>query len=207
MITIVQVGASQLADATSTAMIHAKGPDGEDFSSVNVYGTLGITSLPREWDPNSDGYAEYVIFPDENIAIAARDTRCADVVGQLSPGDTAVYSTGSLHVSRLFLKEESRVAALMVKDSDNKDMGIVIDGVNKKIQIFLAGQMFEMNASSGISLGLNGSSLVLTASNATLTSGAVMLGAAPTIATRAVTCPNAAVLLTGIGSTSVFISL
>lgn len=177
---VVQAGASQLSDVAKTPMVHCKGPDGEDFSSINVFGTLGITSLPAPY--RGDGYTEYLVNPNLGIAIAARDTRIADVVGQLSAGDTAVHSTGSQHASRLFLKEDSRIAALLVKDSDGKDMGIVIDGVNKKIQIFLAGQMFQLDAASGISIGLNGTSLILTTSNATLTSGAVLLGAAPTIA-------------------------
>jgi hypothetical protein len=137
-------GGSELDKTTNCLMVHCTGADGEDLSSLNVFGQLGITARP--FPASDDGSsAEWITMPGSNLAHAARDTRCADVVGLLDVGDTAVHSTGPGHAARLFLKETSRQAVLMSKDTDGDDCFITLNGSENKIQLTIAGMGQEMS--------------------------------------------------------------
>jgi hypothetical protein len=150
---------------------------GGETATCTIFGALGITSSP--YPTNDSGYCEAIIDDRFNTIISLRDTRVSNVVGNITPGDSAVHSTGPTQASRIFLKEDAKTIALMEKDSKNKDFGIVIDGTNDKITMLVGGtSVFEISKNKitlAISDGSNSSSIILTPAGAQLNTAAVNL--------------------------------
>lgn len=139
----VKIGYSELDPITHLPTIQALNPiegdsDFENFGQTAYYGPIGLTSLP--YQANDDGYCEGLVVRDvaglNGALVGYRDDRSATIYGQLSPGDTCVHSTGPNKAAQLLLKEERKVAALITKDSNGKDIGISIDGTDNSITIF-----------------------------------------------------------------------
>lgn len=151
-ITLAIAGASELDASLNTVVTHFKDTGGNDISGVNVYGQLGVSAMPYTADDDGDTGAEFLTITDMNIAFAARDTRVADVYGDLKPGDTVIHSTGPEHAARVFCKEESKEVTIMSKDSDGDDCYITINGSEDAIQATIAGYGFEMSAEAGIKM-------------------------------------------------------
>lgn len=128
--------------------------DVEPYGEVDVIQSLGVTSQPFPKDEN--GYAECIGITDVGgrncIAIGARDTRTASIAGRLSPGDTCVHTTGPGNVAQLHLKQEKKAAALVVTDVNGDNQVLILDGKNRKFQLFANGAAVEIDDGGDISL-------------------------------------------------------
>jgi hypothetical protein len=134
---IVEIGATNLA-SNGILTAQCKGvSDEDDYSDCPIFGQLGITA--RAYQSDDNGRAEAIIDENTGTIIASRDTRVAAVVGNIVPGDTCLHSTGPVQSARIFCKEEKKLIALLVKDKNDKDMGIIIDGQNQKIMLMISG--------------------------------------------------------------------
>lgn len=116
---------------------------------------LGITAIPA--DPTSEGHAEGVVLapcgPYTAAIVGGTDTRCADVVGQMSKGDTAVHGTHPAADKRAAVFCKENLLAILV----GKDTAIVVDRANGAITINDAsGNQIEMSSDNGILLAENG---------------------------------------------------
>lgn len=112
---------------------------------------LGVTAVPA--DPTASGHAEGVVMspcgPYTAAVIGGTDTRCADVVGQMAKGDTALHGTHAAADKRaaVFCKED--LLAILV----GKDTAIVVDRGNGAITVNDAsGNQIEMSSDNGIML-------------------------------------------------------
>jgi len=128
------------------------GPDEvEPFGEIQVMQGLGFASAP--WPADDNGHAEGVVVRDcggrNAICIGGRDTRTAGIIGALQPGDTCVHSTGPQQSAQLLLKEKKRQAVLATKGTDKKQIVVLLDGKNDKVQIMAFGGTFEMSKSGG----------------------------------------------------------
>ena len=125
--------------------------DQEDAGTVAMFGALGFTGLPAP--PDKDGHAEGIIMHEvgqTGTCVAARDTRCADVVGKLKSGETAMYCTGGNADTRSRVICKPNLAAIIL----GKGKAIVsLDGKNEKLTITGWGRIFEMSEANGITLG------------------------------------------------------
>jgi hypothetical protein len=180
------LGAATLNDVTKVITVEISrefGLDGEfePIGSAPLMQALGVSSLPV--GPSDDGHADGIIMSpcgSYNAAIVgASDTRCADVYGELLPGDTCLHSTGpdSANRSRVFCKDG--VLALLV----GNDATMVFDRPNKTVSVVAFGHAVEVSDANGIylaesggsSLRLSGGEAVLAASSLNL-AGAVSIG-------------------------------
>ena len=123
----------------------------EDWGEVNVACSLGITALPAPVGDDGIG-AEGLIV--ENVGglnghcVSAWDTRCAEVVGQMSPGDTCLHGThlDAAKRAKVFCKEN--LLAMLVGDDlmfslDNEDDPT--NGRNKTASLMAFGSAFQMS--------------------------------------------------------------
>lgn len=150
---IVTLGASSQAPDGSVK-VQAQIPVGNDggqndvepFDEIQLLQGLGVTSAP--WPADDSGHAEGVVVRDcggrNAVCIGARDTRTASIVGNLKPGDTVVHSTGPEQSAQLQLKEAKRQAVLATKGTDTKQILVLLDGQNDKVQVLAFGGIIEM---------------------------------------------------------------
>lgn len=183
---LVTLGAAQLNGQTNVATIQTLrefGQDGETEPLGNAPNlcALGITALPL--GPSDAGHAEGVVLSPcgsyTSGIIGATDTRCADVIGELAPGETAVHSTGedATKRARLFCKENS--LSLIV----GNDTVFVMDRENKAINLTAFGHTFEISEGNGIMMAekdgawiqLKGGKATISGSSTTA-SGALTMG-------------------------------
>jgi hypothetical protein len=112
---------------------------------------LGVTSVPA--DPSAEGHAEGVVMspcgPYTSAVVGGTDTRCADVVGQMTKGDTALHGTHAAADKRAAVFCKENLLAILV----GKDTAIVVDRGSGAITINDAsGNQIEMSADNGIML-------------------------------------------------------
>lgn len=112
---------------------------------------LGVTSVPA--DPTAEGHAEGVVMspcgPYTSAVVGGTDTRCADVVGQMTKGDTALHGTHAAADKRAAVFCKENLLAILV----GKDTAIVVDRGSGAITINDAnGNQIEMSADNGIML-------------------------------------------------------
>lgn len=133
--------------------------DQEPFGTVPVMQCLGLASLP--YPPSDEGYAEGILIEGvgglPGIIVGAWDTRTFSIFGTLEPGDTVLHSTGPNKAAQCLLKEKKKQAALMSKGPDGKQMMVLVDGKNGKIQLLAFGNVIEMSKDGiNLSCGANG---------------------------------------------------
>lgn len=179
----------------TTVEIEPDTDDREDFGDCPMCCALGVTALPA---PATDaGHAEGVRVDgagETGAIVGARDTRSAGVVGELSPGDTAVHGTheNDAHRARLFCKDN--LLALLV----GNDVVFSMDRGTKVITLAAFGQIIQVSDSDGVKIAekggawqqMNGGKTTMGASSITL-AGSCVLGSAaalpPAMATPLVT--------------------
>lgn len=128
--------------------------DNEPLGTAPMMSCLGVTALPA--GPSGTGHADAVVMrpcgPYVAGIIGGSDTRSADVIGQLKPGETAVHNTGGSAAkrSRAFFKEDC--ASIIV----GNDLVLMLDRKNSKITITGFGSIFEMSAAQGITMMTKG---------------------------------------------------
>jgi len=190
VINLVKLGAAILDKLTGALLIQAKGgPVSEtddnaapDYGNAPNFSALGLTAMP--YPETEDGHAEGIVVEVPGLdgaIIGGRDTRTAKIVGNLKPGDTVVHSTGPEQAAQLQLKEKKRQAVLRTIGTNGKDVAIVLDGRNDKVQVIAFGQMFEMTP-SGVSIVEKGGAAILMGGGVVRLLGTVVLGGSTPIA-------------------------
>jgi hypothetical protein len=175
--TVYQDGASCIPQASTQRPLD----DGEDESEVEDLGqvpiacALGVTALPAP--PDDNGSAEGVVLEGvgslTGTCTAAWDVRCADVVGQMSPGDTALHGThpDATKRSRVFCKND--LAAIIV----GNDMVFSLDRGGKAITLNAWGNLVQITPSAvKISQGTSAMSWIELKGGAISLVGAVNIG-------------------------------
>jgi hypothetical protein len=157
---IVTLGAATLDPDTSALILQCKGApvdeDGTapDYGKAPLFQCLGLTAMP--WPANENGAAQGIVATDipgmEAALVGARDTRTADIVGTMRPGDTVMHSTDPEKAAQLQLKGDRRQAALLSRDSQGRTMMALLDGTNDKVQITALGAHFEITPEGNIIL-------------------------------------------------------
>lgn len=152
-INLVTLGASKLVDGVPVVQAVSALTDGEEdveqYGEIDVVSQLGVSACPAEAD--TSGQAQGLVC--ENVAgikamcVGGRDTRNASMYGNLKPGDTCVHSTGPKAVSQCLLKAEKRQAILATKDSKDRQILVVLDGKNDKLQVAAFGAVLELSDS------------------------------------------------------------
>jgi hypothetical protein len=183
LLDICTIGAAALDEDTGLPTIQAVVPlteeedDYEHFGNVDKFECLGVTALP--WPANDDGHAEGIVARNvgnsEGVIIGSRDERCANVYGKLAPGDSALHTTDPDATAQVICKADTGQVIAITEDSGGKNITLVIDGTNDKIQITGFGQMFEMSKDQGISI-TDGTGTITIREGIICLSGAVVLG-------------------------------
>lgn len=197
------LGASSLKDGSPRWQCSiAIGNDNDDvlpFGECPVYQALGVTSMPFPKD--KEGFAEAIVAPSvgnrKGVVIGARDTRSADIVGKIDPGDTVVHATGPGKKPQLQLKKKKRSGSLVVPCADGTDILIVADGKGHKVQILAWGQCIQMSKKDGIAMKGNGKGgILISGDNVAITGNLRLPGMPP--GSQIVTAPIAGLPVPGI---------
>lgn len=186
---IVDLGAASLDDETNAVTYQAKGPtsgegdDGPDYGSAPVFSCLGVTSLPAPATPDGENAQGVCIeVPGlDGVIVGARDTRTADVVAKLAPGETCLHSTGDGFDSRVFCKDG--ILAMVVGD----DVVFSLDRKNQKVSLAAFGHAFQITPTDGlVATDETGKASIQLKNGLCILTGIVILGgrtpAAPVIA-------------------------
>jgi hypothetical protein len=143
-----------------------KGGQVEGFGEIGVYQALGFSSMPHE--ATDDGNVEAVVLRNcggrNAVCIGARDTRNADIVGKLGPGDAAMYATGpkGQAVAQVQVKSKKRQAVLYTLDTHGEGITVLVDGKNNKVQIAGMGATIEIDKGGDISMiGKSGNGILI----------------------------------------------
>lgn len=158
MADILSLGASKVYDAAGGYTIpqanirRALSPDDptdvEDLGSLPIACALGVTALPAATDEDTGVGPEGVVIGNvgglNGCCVAAWDTRCAEVAGQLTAGDTCLHGThaDSAKRARVFCKED--LAAIIV----GNDLVFTLDRANKAVTITGWGNVIQMTEDS-----------------------------------------------------------
>lgn len=178
---IVDLGATSVKDGTAlwqgvTKLSDEEG-DVEPLGEGDVFQSLGVTSAP--WPEDENGKAEAVAIREvagrSTVYVGARDTRSAEIVGNLKPGDTVLHSTGPQQAAQVQLKEQKRQAALVSKNKNGRTMAVIVDGDGDKIQIVGDGVTFEMTGNGDVTI-TNGQASILLQGKTICLDGDVILG-------------------------------
>jgi len=176
------LGAATLNSETKVATCEVSrefGVDGdyEPIGTAPFLMALGLTALPM--GPSNDGHAEGVIMspcgPHNAAIVGATDTRCADVYGEMEPGDTCVHSTGSDSANRARLFCKNGNVALLV----GNDVVFVMDRTNSVISLAGFGHSVEISAGNGVLLAESGGACIQMKGGAinAMTTGMTIAGA------------------------------
>lgn len=180
------LGAATRDPATNSLLVQCKGAplsedpdDAEDFGQLPMCCALGVAAMP--YPATELGAAEGVVesVPGvDGLVIGARDTRTAAITGNMKPGDTVVHSTGPEQAAQLQLKEAKKQAVLCTKGSDGRQVLVLLDGANDKLQIIAFGALIEMTSENGVVLTseTGGASIQLKGDTAIITATNVILG-------------------------------
>lgn len=177
------IGSSTLDAETNVLTVNGKDEplsdddsDAGSFDEIGYFGQLGCTARPYPADDSGGAQAIAMsgVGDRDGEIIGMRDTRVASVVGQLKPGDTALYSTGPQHAARLMLKEEKRQSVLMSKQANGKDIIVSLDGNSNKITITGMKQVLELSE-DGITLANGGAYIMLKADGTVAINGSKVL--------------------------------
>jgi len=206
------LGAAQLNPETNVVTVQTlrefDDEQTEALGDAPMMCALGVTAIPL--GPSDDGHAEGITMspcgPYASGIVGATDTRCADVVGRMKPGDTCVHNTGGTAEtrSRGFFKENC--ASVIV----GNDLVLMLDRKNSKITITGFGHIFEMSSAQGVLMmakgGKNGIQLKEDGS-VTIWGTTVNLGGLTTPGTPATAVVMGPSGITGVPAPNVFITL
>lgn len=181
---IVDLGATEQDPSTGVPLHQAKGPpvsddgDAPDYGKVPNFSALGVTAIPYPTDDNGNAQGVVVKVPGiDGVLVGARDTRTANVVGKMRPGDTALHSTGPEQAAQVHCKEETRTVVAATKGSDGKSIVLVLDGKNDKIQLTAKGAVIEISEKQTVITSPGGgASIMLTSGGQIVLNGTIMLG-------------------------------
>jgi hypothetical protein len=179
-IDVCTLGASHVDPRTNVIMTQtSRGPEGDEpFGELPTYSCLGVTSVP--WDPDDNGAAEGIVVDGvgtKGAIIGARDARNAKITGNAKPGDTIIHTTGPSQAAQLQLKEAKRQSVLCTKDTQDKQMVVMLDGKNDKVAVLAFGYVIQIDRDTGISLSSkNGQHGIEITDSGVLVRGKVQLG-------------------------------
>ncbi len=133
--------------------LNRTGPDATDIEPMgegDVVQGLGFTSAPYPSDDRgkAEGVGIRGIGGRLLTWLGARDTRSAEIVGKLRPGDTVMHSTGPSQAAQVQCKEGKRQVLMATKDESGGTMMVLLDGKANKFQIILGGCIFEINGNN-----------------------------------------------------------
>jgi hypothetical protein len=174
------LGSSSLDESTNSLLVQCKAAalgsdEAPDYGDTPIACALGVTARPAPADDR--GAAEALVDTGvpglDGVVTAARDTRSADVVANLGPGETALHSTGKDFDSRVFCKDQ--ILALVIGD----DLVMVMDRKEKKISIAGFGLAFEMSEKQGIVLSDGGAGIQIKDGTVSITGQVVLGGRSP----------------------------
>lgn len=153
---ICTLGAAKINGQTNVMTVEVSRDTGlddesEPLGTAPMVSCLGVTAMPAP--PTAEGHAEGVTLspcgPYTTAVIGGADTRSADVVGQLTPGDTALHGTHADADKRASVFCKENLLAILV----GNDTAVVIDRENKAITVNDAnGNQVEISKDGGIML-------------------------------------------------------
>lgn len=183
------VGASRLDKSTGALLVQCKSApvaeDGTapDYGAAPYFCGLGEVAIP--WPADDDGSAEAIIATDvpgmDGAVVGMRDVRIADIVGNMEPGDKASFSVGPQKSAMSLYRERKRQVLHRTKDSRGKDVVILMDGTNDKVQIAAFGLAFEMSREQGFVMSDGGATIQVKGGVIALTGTVVLGGRNPTL--------------------------
>lgn len=177
--------------------------------SLTYFSPLGLISIPVE--SNGDGSAQAITeeISGEEVVTSIKDERFSDAVGNLSQGDTALYSAGPNRASKVILKDSKRIATISTLTEDEYDLAIILNGEKGNLNITVPDVgIISMSKENGILLG-DDQSFIKIKGGIIEISGNVILGSGvlnapvPVLTGVPVSPPTTPIL--GIPSTSVVI--
>lgn len=181
---IVMLGASSAKDGNVRWQSFVANDNGdviEGWGECPVMQAIGVTSMPAPADDK--GHAEGFLIPGvggrKAVLIGGRDTRDAEFLGKLEPGDTVVHSTGPNKAAQLRLHNKKRSGAIIVRCEDGKDLIISLDGKNKKLQVMARGAMIEIDDGGDMTFANKGGAAIMLQGDTISLNGNVKLPGMP----------------------------
>ncbi len=201
---LLRLGATKVVKGV--AYVQSMVPVGEAANDVEPHGDLevfqcgGVIHAPAEADDTGSAEAIGItgVPGKSTVIIGMRDTRSADLVGKLGPGDSSLVSTGKGAVAQVQVKSKKRQVVLATKDSQNRSMAVVLDGKNDKVQIAALGAMFEIDKKGNLSITAGGASFMMQDGTIYLVGKVVLGGMSPTLTMVAGASGPAAVAVPGV---------
>lgn len=187
-----------------------------ESQEAELWGPFGLCSIPAPATPGKSAAQGIAITrSDRDLCIAGRDSRCASIYGQLSPGETCVYA--SLGQARTLYKKDGSITH--VTTDDNTSSGKTVaerlgpDGwrvTTPKATLIANDDGILFTTQSGkawIHLQDDGT-VTIAGTTINLMGGQVQLGANASALTPALTSavPVVGVTGTGVPSTTVFLA-
>lgn len=183
LLDIVELGSSLIKDGVTlwqgiTRLSDEDEADIEPMGDGEIFQSLGVSSLPYPSDDNgrAEGLCARGVAGRDTCFVGARDTRSAEIVGALKPGDTVLHSTGPQQAAQVQCKEDKRQVLMATKDSADKTMLCMLDGSSNKFQLALAGMMLEFDGSDKSITITNGKASILMQGSTIALDGDVILG-------------------------------
>lgn len=180
---VVRLSAVELSKDTGAPVVQADIPitgddDAESLGSLDMMQALGVTAIPAAADKS--GYSEGLVARNVNgspgVILGGRDTRTADVIAQLSAGETCLHSTGPGMDSRVFCKDQ--VVAIIVGD----DMIFSVDRGAGKIIANAFGNIFQISEDKGIELSSGSAGISIKGGNMAIYGNISLGGMTPVLA-------------------------
>lgn len=157
---------AQDGNIVAQAVDEIEGSDIESVGEVDVISQLGVSAAPY---PKTDaGAAELVgvgpIGGRDFVALGGRDTRAAEVTGNLKPGDTTVHTTHPNSKAQWQCCGELNQCVGYLEDSDGETMLVQMDGKANTLTLAIPKQMIVMQKGEGIMLTTGGATIKMTES-------------------------------------------
>jgi hypothetical protein len=124
---------------------------------------LGITAVP--WEADKSGSAQGIACTEipgiGAVIVGACDTRTSAIYGKLEAGDTCVHSTGPSQAAQVVLKEKKKQACVLSKDLSDNTIGLLVDGINERIQLLGFKLLFQFSREDGVMIGDGGANIMI----------------------------------------------
>lgn len=144
-----ETGAYTIPQATVRRVVNPDDPtDVEDYGSLPITCALGVTAIPAAADETTGACAEGVLIEGvggtNGTIVAAHDTRCADVAGQMSGGDTAVHSTGGDATKRSVAFCKENAYAVVIGGGGEKQVIFQLDRGGEAVTLSAWGNLIQI---------------------------------------------------------------